>query len=431
MNQSPEDRLDAAIDALLGINPRPDTLPAAEKSEADLAQFAAALRGQLPVARPSDGAMASGRAKLLAEVDALARAAAEPPSASLPGLWGAALRRLVTLAGPVRRVAVVAGLLFAALALNGTLAASAGTLPGDPLYDLKRIQEQVRLTITLDENARAGLQQQIDETRILELNALRGMQRVVRTDVSGTVHRIDGDTLIVDTVPFVVDRTRYPDVANVAAGDRVTLEVQTNGDGTVLVVAFRREPRAASGGGAAPAESSLPANGSSPAPTAQRIDSPTPAPTGSSSATPPDATLTPTATPSATRVSSSTPRTAPTGDDGHHATATDASGGTPAAGRHNPTPQGGSQTPGPRPTFSPEPSDTPRGTPRPARTPEPGETPQPQGTPPPSGTPRPRETNRPGGSPQPTDAPRPRETERPDSGTRPTDAPSSRGMPDD
>ena len=54
MNERFEDRLDVEIDALLGRTPKPDSVAAADEPIAELAQFAAELRGKLPVARPSE-----------------------------------------------------------------------------------------------------------------------------------------------------------------------------------------------------------------------------------------------------------------------------------------------------------------------------------------------------------------------------------------
>ena len=288
MNESFEDRLDIEIDALLGTGVGPDSVAGADKRrgwkprpEPNLVaatQFcsrAAQLRlGSCPW-RDRRRLAPAADVKLLAELDALQR----PRGFDLSSLYFAltwTLKRLLAPANLARRIAIVVTLLVAALAFNGALAASANSLPGDPLYDLKRIQEQVRLTITMDLDAREKLQEQFDDTRVTELNAIRRLMRVVRTEVSGTVSALEGDTLVVDQVPFAVDRTQFPAVADVVVGDRVRLVVQTNSDGSVAVVEFTREPSGKPGNDAL--------GGS---PTQSNSATGTPHPAGARSATPP------------------------------------------------------------------------------------------------------------------------------------------------
>ena len=147
MNESLDDRLDVEIDALLGRASGPDSVATADKPASELAQFAVELRGKLPVARPSEEGTRRGREKLLAELDALQRPMGFDIGSFLLAL-PLALKRLLAPASLAGRIAIVISLLVAGLTLSGALAASADSLPGDPLYDLKRIQEQVQLTIT-------------------------------------------------------------------------------------------------------------------------------------------------------------------------------------------------------------------------------------------------------------------------------------------
>jgi hypothetical protein len=427
VNESFEDRLDIEIDALLGAQhglralqmarleasslpgqaSKPDSVAVTDKPVAELAQFAAELRGKLPVARPSEAATRRGRERLLAELDALQRPRGFDIS-SFYFAWTWTLKRLLASANLARRIAVVVTLLVAALAFNGALAASANSLPGDPLYDLKRIQEQVRLTITMDLDAREKLQEQFDDKRITELNALRLLLRVMRTEVSGTVSAIEGDTLVVDQVPFAVDRAQFPAVTDVVVGDRVRLVVQTNSDGSVAVVEFTREPSGKPGNdalGGSPAQSNSAAG--------------TPRPAGARSATPPaqsaaSATPGPGAGQPATRidpVSTPTPQPSPTREDPKQATSTPTGtlSGTPTPSElhHVPTPTFRPETTytpaptdGPDTTHTPAPTDRPDATytPRPTHTleatesPEPTETRRPTPTPTASRTPRPTET---------------------------------------
>ena len=391
----------------------------ADKPLAELAQFAAELPAKLPSARPSEAGIRRGREKLLAELDALQRPRGFGPTSFFFG-WIGGLRRLSGPASLAWRVAVVATLLMAGLAFSGALAASADSLPGDPLYDLKRIQEQVRLTITIDGNARQQLQDQIDATRVTELNAIRRLMRVVRTEVSGTVSAVEGDTLVVDQVRFTVDHTQFPAAADVVPGDRVRLVVQTASDGSVTVVEFRREPREkvyndALGGSPyqlnSPDGTLRPSAAKTATPPAQRAQSFTPIPPAVqpaaknylvSTPTPPPPTATPQPSskpPSPTRETPKQATTTPTGTPTATATRSEL--------HHVPTP-----TYRPDGTYTPRPTETrePTETRQPTRTREPNETQAPTRTREPTETPEPTDTRRPTPSARPTRTPPPTET---------------------
>ena len=427
MNESFEDRLDIEIDALIGQASKLGTAAATDKSGAELAQFAAELRWKLPMARPSEAGTRRGRERLLAELDALQRPTGFDISRlSFASTW--TLKRLWAPANLGRRIAIVLTLLVVALALNGALAASAYSLPGDPLYDLKRIQEQVRLTITIDWDAREKLQEQFDDARVTELSALRQQLRVVRTEVSGMVSAVEGDTLVVDRVHFAVDRAQFPAVADVVVGDRVRLVVQTNSDGSVAVVEFTREPRVKPGNearGDSPNQSNSaagtppPTSARSATPTAQRAASATPSAGAAQPATRIDPVSTATPQPSSTQPPSPTreyPKQATS-------TATGTLSGTPTPSElhHVPTPTSRPDTTytpmptirtdtihTPTPTFRPDATYTPR----PTRTQEPTESPAPTETRPPTPTPTASRT------PQPTET----RTENPTQTQTPTPA---------
>lgn len=423
MNESFEDRLDREIDVLLGQTSKPDSMEAANEPIAELAQFATELRGKLPVVQPSEAGTRRGRERLLAELDALQRSSVFD-AGSFYFAWTRTLQRLSAPANLARRIAIVLTLLVAGLALNGALSASADSLPGDPLYDLKRIQEQVRLTITIDGDAREKLQAQIDDTRVTELNAIRRLMRVVRTEVSGTVSAIEGDTLVVDQVPFTVDRTQFPAAPDVIVGDRVWLAVQTNSDGSVVVVEFRQEPRGKPNNnarGGSPVQSNSPVGTLRPAiaksttAPAQRAESATPSPAAAQPARQNDPLSTATPAPNATLSASSTAQSSATHEALKQASpiATDTPSGTPTPSelRHVPTP-----TDRPDATYTPTPTFRPNATytPRPTQTGEPTETPEPPDTRRPtasawaSETPRPTETRT--ATPTPTQTPTPTTT---------------------
>ncbi len=80
-------------------------------------------------------------------------------------------------ARPVFRLALAVGLSGALLGA-GIVAASAQSLPGDPLYQVKRGMERVQLSLTLDPAANARLRMQLATRRVSEAAQLSAQGRV-------------------------------------------------------------------------------------------------------------------------------------------------------------------------------------------------------------------------------------------------------------
>jgi hypothetical protein len=80
-------------------------------------------------------------------------------------------------ARPVFRLALAVGLSGALLGA-GIVAASAQSLPGDPLYQVKRGMERVQLGLTLDPAANARLRMQLATRRVSEAGQLSAQGRV-------------------------------------------------------------------------------------------------------------------------------------------------------------------------------------------------------------------------------------------------------------
>lgn len=72
----------------------------------------------------------------------------------------------------------MAAALSAGLLGAGVLAASAQTLPGDPLYQVKRGAEEVQLTLTLDPAANARLRLDLANRRLSEARRLSAAGRI-------------------------------------------------------------------------------------------------------------------------------------------------------------------------------------------------------------------------------------------------------------
>lgn len=313
-------------------------------------------------------------------------------------------------------------LLFVCLGSYGALQVSADSLPGDALYSLKRAAEQTQLTFTLDPQARLEFEQELDERRAAEAQAVTTQGRAVAVEFNGLVTEMTDTRLTVAGLAVrLTIATRLTGVP--ALGAWVSVSGQTQADGsvtaeTVTVVSeefmgvvnaigadqwqidearvlvnpqteVKGQPRVgdtvrvkarslADGQRLALEIERL--NGQPPTATAQpsatTAPSVTPAPSNTSAPTETEANHTP--EPSHTPKPSNTPRPTSTGSGG--------GGGPSPSNTPKPTSTsggGGGGGGGPSPSNTPKPSQTPE----PTRTPEPTHTPQPSHTPEPSPTP--------------------------------------------
>lgn len=106
-------------------------------------------------------------------------------------------RRFVFGAMPRLASALVASLVLVVVLGGGAVAASGSALPGDPLYSLKRTVENVRLALTLDSANRSALQDQFDQARRLEANALLDAGRETEVEFSGPIESIQPNSWVV------------------------------------------------------------------------------------------------------------------------------------------------------------------------------------------------------------------------------------------
>ncbi|MEJ5200000.1 MAG: DUF5667 domain-containing protein, partial [Anaerolineae bacterium] len=87
------------------------------------------------------------------------------------------------LAGPRRPAYVLATLLIVLLLFGFSatqiITASAEALPGDPLYQIKLVAEQVQLTLARDPATRAEIEQMISARRVQEAQAITALRRPV------------------------------------------------------------------------------------------------------------------------------------------------------------------------------------------------------------------------------------------------------------
>lgn len=314
---------------------------------APLLEMALALGTLKETEPPSPTALAAGRQRFLEEAARRRQAEARSWSRRAQEMGrqlrdllqrgmrgGPALGRLAT--------ATLTALLLCALVGGGAVVASAHSLPGDPLYSVKRTAEHVQLLLAFHPSTKASLHIQFQERRQAEVEAVVAQGRQVEVELPGriqslseTVWRIGGHRVILRADTVVEGE---PTVGLMAEVDAL---VQP--DGSLLARRIMVEP---------------------PRPSAPLQTTATPTPT----ATPmPTATPRPTATPSPTASPTPTIIVTPT--------------------RTQPPPPSPTSTPKPtatmtaRATATATPTDTPTTTPSPTSTPTPTATATPTATP--------------------------------------------------
>ncbi len=129
--------------------------------------------------------------------------------------------------------------LMVALLIGGmlTVGASANALPGDALYDVKLAWENVRMVLTLREQARVQLDQQIQQQREEEIRSLIDLKRSGEVEFIGPLQAQNDEELQVGEFQMrVVPETTVD--AGLQSGEtvRVRVRVLNNGELTALRV---------------------------------------------------------------------------------------------------------------------------------------------------------------------------------------------------
>ncbi len=248
----------------------------------------------------------------LASRTAFLRRAAELRASRRPWIW--------RLFGWLR-YAPAGGLIAALLLIAGTLHAMAQpSLPGDPLYGLKRIEEQIWLALTLDPVERQLVEETLAARRWEEYRALAQRRGAGAVTWEGTVEAIEGSTWRIGGVPVeILPGTEI--IGPVAPGRPARVTAFLGPEGQLVAARIQ-------------------AASETPTPTATPIPTPTETP-------PPPPTRTPRATPAPSPSAPPAPMETP----------------PPATATAVPAPTG-------TPTPSPEKTREPTETPRPTRTPE-------------------------------------------------------------
>ena len=206
----------------------------------------------------------------------------------------------------LRRLSLAMASLVVILAFLGmsVLYAASETVPGDRLYDAKRLMEDARLSLTGSSTAREALLERYEEERIREIETLLRMERSEEVAFSGFIEAIDGDVWTVAGLDvLIVGTTLIEGADGPAVGQLVEISgVVVNGRVRAMAVIIRGV-----GGLIVP----------TPEPELPDVSTAEPTPSGTPTATPtgtPTATITPTPTIEETPGESetSTPTSTPT-----------------------------------------------------------------------------------------------------------------------
>jgi hypothetical protein len=354
----------------------------------DYPQHAAALRPLLDVAlqlharpspQPSAGAVRTGQQRMLAALREQKRA--RDVSTSPLSRYAGQVREFFMPKGGMQTRHVlrfaVAMVLVLFVGTNLAVVTSASSIPGDPLYGVKRSWEEARLTLTIRAGDREQLREQLVERRQVEVREMVQQGRKGTLDLEGILQRLGDGRWSVDGLPLVLSGQTVIE-GELEPGARVWVRAQVRSDGALAALRVRIRTRLLPPTATVPGETpdDMPNGRRTPTmtPMPERTPEPARSPLGTRA---PEPTVTPRA--------SATPEPAETRE-----------------GEGAPTP---AETP--EPEHAPEPTQTrePDHTPEPADTREPEHTPEPAETRESEHTPEPAETRQPEHTPEPTAAP--------------------------
>jgi hypothetical protein len=149
-------------------------------------------------------------------------------------------RRFALLPIGLPRAALAALAVTVALLLgwSGLRGASAEALPGDPLYPIKRADENMRLQLSLSSTARRSLESSYIQRRAEEVSSLLGLGRVALVAFEGVVTDQSADRWLVQGIRvFLTPQTKI--FGDIQIGMRIEVEGETQAGGWVLAHELR------------------------------------------------------------------------------------------------------------------------------------------------------------------------------------------------
>jgi len=151
----------------------------------------------------------------------LAKAAAMRPASSQTARAGWLFRPLVAFVTVVVLLAIVGG---------GVLGTSAASLPGDPLYGIKRSLESFELSLARDPVRRANLEESYAQRRVQEAKAVQSSKRAATVQFSALIQAMKSDVWTIGGLAVQVGPgASVQGIPAVGEFVEVTGRVQSNG----------------------------------------------------------------------------------------------------------------------------------------------------------------------------------------------------------
>ncbi len=221
-----EATLDACLSQLNDVGSIEDCLKRNPEQAAELGPLlhvAAQLKTLGQEQAPVPIALRSGRQKLLSEAARLRnRLDARHNTGLWANMWSLLRRSAVT--------AALAGLLLASALGGGTIALAGRSLPGDALYPVKRMAEDIQLVLTLDRQTKAQLMARFDERRRAEAVAIVGSQRIAEITFRGQLEtRNDGLWVVSGVSVYISGETELEQGIEPGATVRVLARSMSDG----------------------------------------------------------------------------------------------------------------------------------------------------------------------------------------------------------
>ncbi len=212
--------------------------------------LAAAVQS-VPVPLPSPAAVAANQQRMLGAVKTRATRPVAGGFLRLPRSATGRFSPGSSRASLLLRVAMAMTVLFLLLgfAAGGLVNAAEGSLPGDTLYRVKRIAEEIQLSITFDALARQQLDSRFAQQREAEVWAVLDMGREARVDFQGALSQIEDDFWTVAGLRLALDDETVTE-GQPLLGATVRAEALSLADGSLralrLQILWRPEPSATS-----------------------------------------------------------------------------------------------------------------------------------------------------------------------------------------
>ncbi len=157
------------------------------------------LQTQPPVPAATES-LERARARVLAFTPAPAKV---PVTVVVPGLWERIQQGMRISAAPAWATAAVIAIMALLVTMATTVSVSASAIPGDPLYGVKIVSENIAKMLIFDASEREMYEQTIHARRMAELKKLVEINREARVNFRGEVLGRKGDRWLIDE--YLVD----------------------------------------------------------------------------------------------------------------------------------------------------------------------------------------------------------------------------------